>query len=313
MLRREEARSLMAHAVGRLAPGWDLEGECTDVALSDPRQWPSGSRSFSFVLRHAREGMVKMLGRRGASTPAATYHRAVSALVLEACRDGNSDPLARYLVEIGVPVQSGPVRQLAAVAAPAPEPVVAHASGRPTGLRPQSAAQHLHPRAGGRPSHTPTTWNAGPAGTSAGAPAAGAGASPAIQGSFDVLDLGEVTQTLALGGKSGHLVVSLGTSEGLVVFELGRVVHAVFAGTAGEQAFATLMAASQREPGGRFVFRLLTESTTSARTIEGSAERLLVRVAAELDASAAGDGGEVAAPDSSARAVGGDRVAGTAR
>src|SRR5882724_10535221 len=62
-----------------------------------------------------------------------------------------------------------------------------------------------------------------------------------FQGSLDVMDLAEVTQAVALGGKTGRLVVSLAAGEAMILFENGRLVHAAFGGRTGEQAFATVI------------------------------------------------------------------------
>src|SRR6185369_11252461 len=68
-----------------------------------------------------------------------------------------------------------------------------------------------------------TVLDAAPA-PSAPAPPSG----PVLQGTLDVMDLAEVTQAVALGGKTGCLVVYLAPGEGAMVFETGRIVHAAF-------------------------------------------------------------------------------------
>ncbi len=107
----------------------------------------------------------------------------------------------------------------------------------------------------------------------------------AFQGSLDVMDLAEVTQAIALGGKTGRLVVSLGAGEGAIVFENGRVVHAGFRGRTGEQAFAAIISASQQQTDAWFRFNLLdrAEVADGPRTVSRSVEQLLLSIAVGID------------------------------
>lgn len=110
-----------------------------------------------------------------------------------------------------------------------------------------------------------------------------------LRGSLGVMDLAEVTQAIALGGKSGHLVVTLQAGEGVVVFERGRVVHAQFGQLEGEAAFASLAATAQREAGGSFCFNPLDPAgATLPKTIQRSVESLLLSIAADIDEGRAG-------------------------
>jgi CheY-like chemotaxis protein len=106
-----------------------------------------------------------------------------------------------------------------------------------------------------------------------------------FQGSLDVMDLAEVTQAVALGGKTGRLVVELAAGEGVILFESGRVVHAGFRGRTGEQAFADIIVASQREADSRFSFSRTdrAEMTQGPRTISRSVEQLLLSIAVGID------------------------------
>jgi len=124
---------------------------------------------------------------------------------------------------------------------------------------------------------------------------AGAGA---FHGSFDVMDLAEVTQALSLGGKTGRLSVSLAAGEGAVAFDNGRIVHATFAGRTGASAFAAIMVAAQRESAARFRFSRAgrAEVAEGPRTISCSVEQLLLSIAVELDES---DLGPVSLDDAS--------------
>lgn len=106
-----------------------------------------------------------------------------------------------------------------------------------------------------------------------------------FQGSLDVMDLAEVTQAVALGGKTGRLVVSLAAGEGVILFDNGRAVHAGFRGRTGEEAFAAVIAASQRESDARFRFSRLdrAEVANGRRTISRSVEQLLLSIAVGID------------------------------
>ena len=106
-----------------------------------------------------------------------------------------------------------------------------------------------------------------------------------LQGSLDVMDLAEVTQAIALGGKTGCLVVSLSAGEGSLVFENGRVVHAVFGDLTGEAAVAAILSVSQREAGATFRFNRADRAqiANGPRTISLSVEQLLLNIAVGID------------------------------
>ena len=112
-------------------------------------------------------------------------------------------------------------------------------------------------------------------------------AATTFQGSFDVMDLTEITQALALGGKTGRLAVSLAAAEGIILFEQGRIVHASFSGKMGTAAFTAIMVAAQRETGARFRFSRMDRGETAdgPRTIFGGVEQLLLSIAVEMDES----------------------------
>jgi CheY-like chemotaxis protein len=104
-----------------------------------------------------------------------------------------------------------------------------------------------------------------------------------LRGSLDVMDLAEVAQAIALGGKTGHLVLALASGEGTVFFDRGRIVHAEFGRLVGEPAFTALVVTSHREPGGTFCFNPMEAATSLQRTIERSVESLLLSTAAGID------------------------------
>ena len=106
-----------------------------------------------------------------------------------------------------------------------------------------------------------------------------------FEGSFGVLDLTEVTQTIALGGKTGRLSLQLAASEGALFFESGRVVHADFAGRTGEDAFSAMVSTAQADPEGTFRFKPVDQLPDGfgPRTIQKSVDQLLLSVASEID------------------------------
>jgi len=106
-----------------------------------------------------------------------------------------------------------------------------------------------------------------------------------FQGSLDVMDLADLTQAIAGGGKTGRLILALPRGGGLIAFEGGHVVHAEYRNTVGEEAFGALLAASQRDGAGRFCFlpSAAGEAPSANRTIDKSVDRLLLSIATAID------------------------------
>lgn len=116
------------------------------------------------------------------------------------------------------------------------------------------------------------------------APSRAEAAERTLEGSFGVLDLAEVTQAIALGGKTGQLSLQLAAGEGTIVFDSGRIVHAEFGGRNGESAFGAMISSAQFDPAGTFRFKPGTELPASCpRTIQKSVDQLLLSVASEID------------------------------
>lgn len=113
-----------------------------------------------------------------------------------------------------------------------------------------------------------------------------------FEGSFGVLDLTEVTQAIALGGKTGRLALQLAAGEGSLLFDSGRVVHAEFASRTGESAFAAMVSAAQSDPEGTFRFKPAAElpAGTAPRTIQKSVDQLLLSIASDIDEGRAAAG-----------------------
>ena len=102
MLAQADFQRALALALGELAPAWTIVGECSAVDRLDANHWGSGPHSFQVTLRHRVTGDLKALGRRVSYEPTASVHPAVALSLIGAYRHGNSEPLRRYLEEIGV-------------------------------------------------------------------------------------------------------------------------------------------------------------------------------------------------------------------
>lgn len=109
-----------------------------------------------------------------------------------------------------------------------------------------------------------------------------------LQGSLGVMRLDEVTRAVAAGGRTGRLIVALGGSGGLVVFDRGQPVHAEYREVAGETALVTMLTTAHREGAGRFCFIPGDLGAAGApRTIERALTEVLTQVTAAIDAGAA--------------------------
>lgn len=106
-----------------------------------------------------------------------------------------------------------------------------------------------------------------------------------FQGSLEVMELADLTQAIAGGGKSGRLILALPQGGGLILFEKGRVVHAEYCNTVGEEAFGSLLAACHADGAGRFCFLPSPAADVSGlpRTIEKTIDQLLLSSATAID------------------------------
>lgn len=110
-----------------------------------------------------------------------------------------------------------------------------------------------------------------------------------LRGSLAVIDLPDLAQAIALGGKTGDLRLALGAASGRIVFDRGRVVHAEFGPLTGEAAFAALVATAQRGDHGSFAFEPCERVDPGVpRTIDRSVKQLLLGIAAAIDERHAG-------------------------
>ena len=105
-----------------------------------------------------------------------------------------------------------------------------------------------------------------------------------LRGSLAVMELPDITQAIALGSKTGQLVVTVPSGRGAVFFDRGKVVHAEFFGLIGETAFAALLVAAHGEASGNFAFNPLEATAVKgAKTIHRDLKQLLLSAAAEID------------------------------
>lgn len=138
------------------------------------------------------------------------------------------------------------------VAAPAPVDTTPIAASPPAEC---SAPAVAEPAAAEPPPSTPAGGAAPPPPSLSELDAVGLnGATRTFQGALGALALEELAQALAAGGKTGRLLLVLGTGGGMIAFDGGRIVHAEIGDTTGETAFQSLVAASRRARGGKFCF-----------------------------------------------------------
>ena len=106
-----------------------------------------------------------------------------------------------------------------------------------------------------------------------------------FQGSLEVMELADLTQAIAGGGKSGRLILALPQGGGLMLFERGRVVHAEYRNAVGEEAFSALLAATHADGAGRFCFLPVPSGDASGlpRTIDKTVDQLLLSSATAID------------------------------
>jgi CheY-like chemotaxis protein len=279
----------------------DMGGhELCAIVKADP-----STREMRFVLVASAEevtGVESAAAGVDLVLPPTMTGAAIVPLVVK-LMGGDRTPLAPPEPPRPVPIAAPP-----APIAPPPAPPVAPAPpmprpAKPAAAKPLAGVPSLLPvpappstveppkrYATAAAANGPSTWKTTPVTAAA---AAGATPSPDLlavpsgmfQGSLEVMDLAELTQAIGQGTKSGRLILALGRGSGLIVFDGGRVVHAEFRSTVGEEAFAALLAASHSEGSGRFCFVPATGGTPAAkpRTIDKSVEQLLLSTATAID------------------------------
>ncbi len=101
-----------------------------------------------------------------------------------------------------------------------------------------------------------------------------------LSGSFEHASLVDVLQMLVAAGKNGVCNISTPTRKGTFYFKGGQVIHAVADDEEGEDAFLTILRASQQEGGFAFQSEELADIPT---TIEKRTDHLLLGLASILD------------------------------
>jgi hypothetical protein len=195
------------------------------------------------------------------------------------------DPPKRYLTAATAAAASPWSKSAPETAAPPPPPAA------PPRIAPDAAPKPAAPAPARPAAPTPAPGAAPPPAVKAPASAASQAAellampSGTFQGSLEVMELADLTQAIAAGGKSGRLILALPQGGGLMLFDKGRVVHAEYRNTVGEEAFGALLAACQGEGAGRFCFLPTPAGQSSGmpRTIDKTVDRLLLSSATAID------------------------------
>lgn len=286
----------------------DMDGhELCLILKSDP-----GTRDVWFVLVAGSDEVSAAQGSAAGVDLVLSPEMAVGAMVPLVVGLVQGEPAADVEPTIAVATPVAAVK----AAAPPPVPEPPAVSEPPAAAEPPATEPPPVPRLGPEPVTapvpdppkryvTPTTaaaaapWKkpgqeAPPASPPAGAAPVSSARPPVnlesmpggtFQGSLDVMDLADLTQAIAGGGKTGRLILALPQGGGLIAFEAGRVVHAEYRGAVGEEAFGALLGASQGDGGGRFCFLPsgAGEAPSATRTIDKSVDRLLLSIATAID------------------------------
>jgi CheY-like chemotaxis protein len=258
----------------------DMDGhELCAIIKADP-----GTRDVRFVL----------VAGSAQVTPAQSSAAGVDLVLPPGLTGGAVVSLVIRLMQGSPDRRAAPSPRRAEPAVPrlGPDPAALDRPGGPE-MAPRTpqppAAPIAAPAAGG------TVWAMAPPLAASSGPTSSAGPRPApsakgptpasgtFQGSLEVLDLAELTQAIAVGGKCGRLILALAGASGLLVFDVGRVVHAEYRQATGEEAFGALLAASHGDRGGRFCFIPATGGAPGPRTIDRSVDQLLLSIATAID------------------------------
>lgn len=262
---RRQAHRLIELAVSEFAPDWEVVGDCEPLSLRGPNDWMSGTASFGVTLRNRRSGDVRAVGRRQGGPPGASYHRGLSVRVVEAYAERNTDPMWRFLQEIGVaPVSRGSGPRLAVGTDRLSfSPVLRPGPASPLSGPPRPAAPRApEPPPPPRPAVTSQRWG-GSAPATRGRPGRflrlGPGpvrrlierarprpvppAGGRVAAAQPLLTLGRVSPQLSDDGSTIWVELSVAQGRGRIVLECSRVVDASLDGETGERAVAAILAA----------------------------------------------------------------------
>jgi CheY-like chemotaxis protein len=228
----------------------------------------TGSAIVPLILRLMQADRVpEPAAPAAAAAPREAEAPGVPRLRPEPAAPPQGEPPKRYMTAATAAAAS-PWSKEAAAAAPATAPALTPPDVAPP-VPPAKPAAAAASRAGSAPA--PADLMAIPSGT--------------FQGSLEVMDLADLTQAIAGGGKSGRLILALPQGGGVMLFDKGRVVHAEYRNTVGEEAFGALLAASHGDGAGRFCFLPTPAGQSSGmpRTIDKTVDRLLLSSATAID------------------------------
>ena len=248
----------------------------------------TGSAIVPLILRLMQADRVPEPATPPAPAPAprATDPPGVPRIRPEPAAPPQAEPPKRYMTA-AIAAAASPWSKETGAIAPDSAPALTPPAGTPALARPAAAS----PPAPARPAPAA----APPAKPAAAAPSRGGSApvpadltaipSGTFQGSLEVMDLADLTQAIAGGGKSGRLILALPQGGGVMLFDKGRVVHAEYRNTVGEEAFGALLAASHGDSAGRFCFLPTPAGQSSGmpRTIDKTVDRLLLSSATAID------------------------------
>jgi CheY-like chemotaxis protein len=242
----------------------------------------TGSAIVPLILRlmRADRAPVEPVGPGRSTPPPAAFTAvpremepavAVPRLRPEPAAAPQSDPPRRY-VTAATAAAAAPWSKDAVAASPAPTPVPV--------IPPAAPSARAAPPPPATPAVAPPVRAAAPQAAELLAIPSGT-----FQGSLEVMDLADLTQAIASGGKSGRLILALAQGGGVMLFDKGRVVHAEYRNTVGEEAFGALLAACHGDGAGRFCFLPTPAGQASGmpRTIDKTVDRLLLSSATAID------------------------------
>jgi hypothetical protein len=115
----------------------------------------------------------------------------------------------------------------------------------------------------------------------------------ALQGDLRILNLTDLTQVLCNARKTGRLHLNCPEGPGEIFFFDGQVIHATHLGYEGRHAFRWILTSTLSHPDVTFRFETLTreQAFRCPRTLNMTAQKLLLTIAVEIDEDAAPYGG----------------------
>jgi CheY-like chemotaxis protein len=102
-----------------------------------------------------------------------------------------------------------------------------------------------------------------------------------LSGNLSGVDLAGVLQMLVQSRQSGTLHINAADSDGIICFEVGKVLHAECEGSAGDTAIVRLVQSCYAADDG--VYKFVPGGATAQRTVKNSIESLLLDALRDLD------------------------------